>query len=101
LAFNLVDEADQSHDPSPSWTRRAVPLYGQLLVVDPSMSGVDEPDLRRVLEDADAAIVEGSRSRAAIKAGQDAAAIGFDISPGSTYRSTLSLTGRINATCWA
>jgi hypothetical protein len=46
---------------------RAVPLYGRLLVVDPSMSAVDEPDLARALEDADTAIVGGSRWRVAIK----------------------------------
>jgi hypothetical protein len=58
---------------------QAVPLYGRLLVVDPLMSGVDEPDLRRALDDADAAIIGGSRWRAAIKAGQDTAAISVAI----------------------
>ena len=29
---------------------QAVPLYGRLLVLDPSISGTEEPDLRRALE---------------------------------------------------
>ena len=58
---------------------QAVPLYGRLLVLDPSISGTEEPDLRRALEDADVAIVGGGRWQIAIKAGQDTAAIAVTI----------------------
>jgi hypothetical protein len=80
---------------------QAVPLYGRLLVLDPSMAGKDEPDLRRALEDADVAIVGGGRWQIAINAGQDTAAITVTIQlwdalpdhpPGNDWEGPRALT---------
>lgn len=80
---------------------QALPLYGYLLVVDPSVPGHDEPDLRQALSAANESIIAGSGRRVAIKAGQDTAAIGVTIelwetppgaAPGDAWQGPRTLT---------
>ena len=58
---------------------QARPLYGCLLIEDPSVLNREEPDFHQALRDAYEAIIGASPLRVAIKAGQEAVAIAVGI----------------------
>jgi hypothetical protein len=62
-----------------AYRAQALPLYGRLIVVDPSVSGSEDADFGRSVTDSEESIIGGSRWRVAVKAGQDTVAIAVDV----------------------